>query len=71
MKTNNMTNKKMNKATIVLLVVLIMTIAAFIYQIKELVVNETMVQWNLFTIMFSMLTIGFECVNKNKKDKAK
>lgn len=61
MKTNT------KAATITLLFILGMAIALFAYQVKEFIVNDVMVQWNMFTMWFALITIGFCGVDKKKK----
>jgi len=68
MKTN--TNKNTKRATMVLLFLLGMTLTVFAYQVKEFIVNDVMIQWSQFTMMFSMITIGFADIAKKEKKAA-
>jgi len=54
-----------------LLFVLGMVIVMFVYQIMESIENGATIQWNMFTLAFAILAIGFSEIDNKKKENKK
>ncbi len=62
------TNKNIK---IALITVLVLTLVAIVFEVKDAVTNGMMIDWNQFTPILALITIGFaNLANTHKEKKA-